>query len=76
MSWLQEAPRRLRAHVEAATIESPDESVWPALAFAFESPDAAPVTCVFVGREIELRRLQRELDKAITAAIRQVKVVT
>ena len=76
MTWLDEAPRRTHAVVHPATIEAPDGLVYPALAFAFESPDAEPITAVVVGREMDFRRFQKQLDRAIRDAIRKLHEVS
>jgi hypothetical protein len=76
LTWLDEAPRRTHAVVHPATIEAPDGLVYPALAFAFESPDAEPITAVVVGREMDFRRFQKQLDKAITDSIRKAREVS
>ena len=72
MNWVTEAPRRIYGHIEAATLEL-DGEVVPALAFAFESPDSEPITAIVVAYEADLRKLQREMDRAITEALRTVR---
>ena len=75
MGWIETAPKRSNAHVEAASITTEDESVYPALVFAFHTMGTDPVNVVLVGREMDLRRFQIALDKAITDSLRHVRGV-
>jgi hypothetical protein len=75
MGWIIDAERRVSGIVEPATIEV-DGAYLAAVAFAFQGPDVDPVTCVLVGTEMELRRLQKDLDKAVTAACRRQREQT
>ena len=72
MGWITDAPRRTHGQVEPAMIEL-DEIRYPALALAFQGADAEPVTVTLVGNERALRDFQRQLDRAITGALRKCR---
>lgn len=68
------APRRTRARTSPALISDDSGALNPAILFEFSWPvGEEPVDVVLVGTEATLRRMQRELDRAISVAIRRVR---
>jgi hypothetical protein len=71
--WRLEAPRRSHATVSPVTISLGDE-ILPGIATMFLLPEPSePIACTLVGTPDQLRRYQRELDRAITQSIRSVR---
>lgn len=75
LQWMQDAPTRFGAGVAAATVELGDGQIIPALTFVFRSPNDAdePITVTLIAEAAMFREFQKRLDKAITAATRQVR---
>ena len=68
--WVVEAPRRMPPTVVAAFASGEGES-FPAVAMSFEGlPGDKTITVTIVGSEFELRKFQRDLDRAFTKTLR------
>lgn len=72
MGWIIESPRRILSTVEPAVIEFEGEH-FPMIAMAFQAPDVPDITVGLVCTELELRRFQQQIDKAITEALRTAR---
>lgn len=70
--WIDEAPKRWDVVVVGAVATIEDRLI-PAVTFGFRGGTEAPVTVTLVNTEIDLRRFQKKLDKAITDALREVR---
>ena len=70
--WVSEAPRRFDVVLVAAVARIEDRLI-PAITFGFRGGTDAPVTVTLVNTELDLRRFQKQLDKAITDALRETR---
>lgn len=70
-NWIAEAPRRYDVVVLPSVFQSEAGRRIPGLTFAFRGGVEAPVTVALLNVESDLRKFQKELDKAITTAIRE-----
>jgi ElaB/YqjD/DUF883 family membrane-anchored ribosome-binding protein len=69
-NWVTEAPRRFDAVMVAGTLDLTTHVI-PSVTFAFRASSVGePITVTFANEEIELRRFQKNLGKAIDEAIR------
>ena len=72
-NWVTDAPRRFDAVMVAGTASTTSGLVVPTVTFGFRgSTDDEPVTVTLINDEVQLRKFQRDLDKAITEAVRGV----
>ena len=69
---VSEAPRRF-ALTCVSSVAQVGENVAPAVTLAFIGHDVEPVTVTLVNSELNLRRFQKELGKALDEAIREVR---
>jgi len=70
-SWVHTAPKRLVPIVLSSVAEGED-FIAPAVSLAFYGLEADKViTVTVVATEFELRKFQKDLDRAITRALRQ-----
>jgi hypothetical protein len=72
-NWVTEAPRRGDYIMASATATLEDGTVLPSVIFGFRGGTEAPITVSFVTTEIGLRKFQKELDKAISEAVRTIR---
>ena len=71
--WVKEAPKRVNPIVVASTVSDGDHIV-SAVSMAFQGiKDADMTTVTLLGSEWELRKFQKDLDRAITLALREVR---
>ena len=69
-SWIHTAPKRL-APVVLPSISVGEDFIAPAVSLAFYGLEADKViTVTVVATEFELRKFQKDLDRAITQALR------
>jgi hypothetical protein len=70
-SWVHTAPKRL-APVVLGSVAEGEDFIAPAVSLAFYGLEADKViTVTVVATEFELRKFQKDLDRAITRALRQ-----
>jgi hypothetical protein len=72
-SWVKDAPKRINPIVVGSTCEIGDTKS-PAVSMAFHGLrpfDTISVT--LIGTEFDLRKFQKDIDRAITAALRDVR---
>jgi hypothetical protein len=72
-NWVIEAPRRCDPTVVASISRAGDE-VLPSISFAFQglTPEDL-ITVTLIATEFDLRKFQKNLDKAITLALREAR---
>jgi len=69
-SWIHTAPKRL-APVVLPSISVGEDFISPAVSLAFEGlAENKTITVTVVASEFELRKFQKDLDRAITQALR------
>lgn len=71
-TWMEDAPRRWD-FVIAASTASIDDQALPAIVFGFRGGVEAPVTVTMIMPEFGWRKFQKEVDRAITQAVRQAR---
>jgi hypothetical protein len=70
--WVSAAPRRFALSC-VSSVAQVGENVAPALTLAFIGKDVEPVTVTLVNSELNLRRFQKELGRALDEAIREAR---
>jgi hypothetical protein len=69
-TWISDAPKRWDV-VLAASTANIDGGALPAIAFGFRGGTESPVTVALIMTELGWRKFQKELDHAITNAVRE-----
>jgi hypothetical protein len=71
--WVSQAPKRINPIVVASVSQVNDDKI-PGISIAFQAIKEADMTTVtLIGSEFELRKFQKDIDRAITMSLREVR---